>query len=126
MPLFVTFKGSGMKIPYKKLLLSKPKRDPDIEWDKMNSDVVKLYVPYKKTHVLKVLSKFVDIPDERMFRFNPLGSLVWELCDGTHTVQEIKDIIIKRSKGNEKDIEKRLFKFINKLIKNELVIVELS
>jgi hypothetical protein len=126
MPAFVAYKGSGIKIPYKKLLQSKPKRNPDVEWDKMNSDVIKLYVPYKKTAMLKLLSKFIDIPEERVFRFNPLGSIVWDLCDGTNSVQDIKDILLKRSKGNEKDIEKRLFKFINRLVKNGLVMIDSS
>ena len=123
---FITQNSSGKKIPYKKLLHARPVKNPEVEWDQLNSDVVKVYLPCKKSYVLRVLSKFIDIPDERSFRFNPLGSIVWEMCDGNNTVQDIKDSIVKRSKGNEKDVEKRLLKFINRLVKNELITLNLN
>jgi len=51
--------------------------------------------------------------------------MVWELCDGAHSVEEIKGIIMKRSKGDEKDIEKRLIRFINRLSANDLITLEI-
>lgn len=126
MPAFIAFKGTGTKIPYKKLMHARPVRNSSVEWDRMNADVIKCYMPCKKTYFMKLLGKFIDIPDERSFRFNPLGSLVWELCDGNNTVEDIKEKVLKRSKGNEKDIEKRLLKFINRLLKHDLITLELS
>jgi NAD(P)-dependent dehydrogenase (short-subunit alcohol dehydrogenase family) len=67
---------------------------------------------------------FFDIPEERSFRFNPLGAMVWDVCDGNHAVEEIKGIIMKRSKGDEKDIEKRLIRFINRLSSNDLITLD--
>ncbi len=124
MPAFVTLKGTKVKMPYKKLLQAKPKKHGDVEWDGDGSDSLKIYAKYKKTYLVKLLSRFVDIPEERSFRFNPLGAVVWELCDGTHSVEEIKGIIMKRSKGDEGDIEKRLIRFINHLSANDLITLE--
>ena len=124
MPSFITYKGSKAKIPYKRLLQAKPKKCENVESDGKETDTLKLYVPYKKSYVIKLLSRFMDIPDERTFRFNQMGSMVWDLCDGTHTVEEIKNTIMKRSKGDEKDIERRLIKFINKLSINDLITLE--
>ncbi len=125
MPAFITLKGTKAKIPYKKLLQAKPKKSDNVDWDGDGMDSLKIYAPYKKTYLGKLLSRFVDIPEERSFRFNPLGAMVWELCDGTHSVEEIKTIITKRSKGDEVDIEKRLIRFINHLSANELITLEL-
>ncbi|BAI61630.1 conserved hypothetical protein [Methanocella paludicola SANAE] len=124
MPAFVTLKGTKAKIPYKKLLQAKPKKSEAIEWDGNGSDSLRIYAKYKKNYLVKFLSRFFEIPEERSFRFNPLGAMVWELCDGTHSVEEIKGIIMKRSKGDEKDIEKRLIRFINRLTANDLIILE--
>jgi hypothetical protein len=124
MPAFVTLKGTRAKIPYKKLLQAKPKKSDSIEWDGDGSESLKLYAQYRKTYLVKLISRFVDIPEERSFRFNPLGAMVWELCDGCHSVEEIKSIIMKRSKGDEKDIEKRLLKFLNRLSANDLITLE--
>ncbi|CAJ35346.1 PqqD family protein [Methanocella arvoryzae] len=123
---FVAIKGNGAKIPYKKYMQSRPVRNDKVDWERLNSDVIKLYLPYKKTAVMKILGRFIDIPDERSFRFNPMGSMVWELCDGKNTVEEIKEIVVKRTKSSEKDVEKRLLKFINRLIKNELITLDTS
>jgi Coenzyme PQQ synthesis protein D (PqqD) len=124
MPAFVTLKGMKTKIPYKKLLQAKPKKSQDVEWDGDGSESLKIYAKYKKTYLVKLIGRFMDIPEERSYRFNPLGAMVWELCDGTHSVEEIKSLIMKRSKGDEKDIEKRLIKFINRLSANELITLE--
>lgn len=123
---FVATKGNGAKIPYKKYMQSKPVRNDKVDWEKLNSDVIKLYLPHKKTTVMKLLSRFIDIPDERSFRFNPMGSMVWELCDGNNTVEDIKETILKRTKSSDKDVEKRLSKFINRLVRNELVTLDTS
>ncbi|WP_424357399.1 PqqD family protein [Methanocella sp. MCL-LM] len=123
---FVATKGNGAKIPYKKYMQSRPVRNDKVDWEKLNSDVIKLYLPYKKTAMMKLLGRFIDIPDERSFRFNPMGSMVWELCDGNNTVEEIKEIILKRTKSSDKDVEKRLSKFINRLIRNELITLDTS
>jgi hypothetical protein len=125
MPAFITLKGTKAKIPYKKLLQAKPKRSGTVEWDGDGSESLKIYATYKKSYLVRLLSRFMDIPEERSFRFNPLGAMVWELCDGAHSVEEIKSFIMKRSKGDEKDIEKRLIKFINRLSANDLITLEI-
>lgn len=124
MPAFVTLKGSKVKIPYKKLLQARPKRSQGVEWDGGGPESLKVYAKYKKTRLVRFLSRFMDIPEERSFRFNPLGAIVWELCDGGHSVEEIKGAIMKRSKGDEKEIEKRLIRFINRLSANDLITLE--
>lgn len=125
MPAFVTLKGTKAKIPYKKLLQAKPKKSETVDWDGDGTDSVRIYAKYNKSYLVKFLSRFFEIPEERSFRFNPLGAMVWELCDGSHSVEEIKGIIMKRSKGDEKDIEKRLIRFINRLSANELITLEI-
>ena len=125
MPAFVTLKGTRAKIPYKKLLQAKPKKSENVDWDGDGTESLKIYAPYKKSYIVRFISRFMDIPDERSFRFNQMGAMVWELCDGDHSVEEIKSIIMKRSKGDEKDIEKRLIRFINRLSANDLIKLEL-
>jgi hypothetical protein len=125
MPAFVTLKGTKAKIPYKKLLQAKPKKSEAVDWDGNGTDSLRIYAKYNKSYLVKFLSRFFEIPEERSFRFNPLGAMVWELCDGSHSVEEIKGIIMKRSKGDEKDIEKRLIRFINRLSANDLITLEI-
>jgi hypothetical protein len=123
---FVTFKGNGAKVPYKRFLQARPVRNEKVEWDRTSSGSLKLYLPYKKTQLMNLMGRFIDIPDERSFKFNPIGSMVWELCDGNNTVQDIKETIVQRTRGNEKEMEKRLFKFLNRLMKNELITLDMS
>jgi len=123
---FVAFKGNGAKVPYKKFMLSRPVRNDKVEWDKTSSDAIKLYLPFTKTPLMNLLGRFIDIPEERSFKFNPMGSMVWELCDGHNTVQDIKEIIVQRTRGNAKDMEKRLLKFLNRLMRSELISLDMS
>ncbi len=113
-------------MPYKKFMQSRPVRNDKAEWDRTSPDAIKLYLPFRKTSTMSLVGRFIDIPEERSFKFNPMGSMVWELCDGQNSVQEIKDIIVQRTRGNEKDLEKRLLKFLNKLMRSELITLEMS
>jgi hypothetical protein len=122
----VAFKGNGARVPYKKFMQAKPVRNDKVECDNVSPDTIKLYLPYKKTALIKIISRFIDVPEERSFKFNPMGSMVWELCDGRNTVQDIKDIMVQRTRGNEKDMEKRLLKFLNRLIRNDLIMLEMA
>ncbi|HMK47197.1 MAG TPA: PqqD family protein [Methanocella sp.] len=121
---YISIKDNGAKIPYKKYLQARPIRNENVEWERLNSDVIKLYLPYNKSRFMRLVSRVVDIPEERSFRFNPLGSMIWEMCDGKNTVEEIKGTIAKRTKSSDKDVERRLSKFLNRLIKNELISLE--
>jgi len=73
MPAFVTLKGTKAKIPYKKLLQAKPKKSEAVEWDGNGSDSLRIYAKYKKSYLVRLLSRFFEIPEERSFRFNPLA-----------------------------------------------------
>ena len=123
---FVTFRGDGARVPYKKFMQSRPVRNEKAEVDRTGADSLKLYLPYQKTILLSLISRFIDIPEERSFRFNPMGTMVWELCDGKNTVQDIREIIVQRTRGNEKDMEKRLLKFLNRLMKDDLITLDMS
>jgi hypothetical protein len=123
---FVAFKGNGAKVPYKKFMRSRPVRNEKVEWDKTSTDSLKLYLPCNKTPLMNLIGRFIDIPDERSYKFNPMGSMVWELCDGKNSVQDIKEIIVQRTRGNEKDMEKRLLKFLNRLMRSELLTLDMS
>ncbi len=123
---FVAFKGNGAKVPYKKFMQSKPVRNEKVEWDKTSTDAIKLYLPCAKTPFMNLIGRFIDIPDERSYKFNPMGSMVWELCDGKNSVQDIKETIVQRTRGNEKDMEKRLLKFLNRLMRSELLSLDMS
>ena len=121
---YISIKDNGAKIPYKKYLQARPIRNENVEWERLNSDVIKLYMPYKKSPLMKIVSRVVDIPEERSFRFNPMGSMIWEMCDGKNTVEDIKGLVARRTKSSDKDVEKRLSRFLNKLIRSELISLE--
>jgi len=43
-----------------------------------------------------------------------LGSMIWKQCDGTKTVKQILEVIVKEF-PDEKDIDQRLFLFLQQL-----------
>lgn len=53
--------------------MNAPKRNPQVAWQKVDGLIV-----------------MVELNEKRLFhKMNPVGSLIWELCDGDHNTDSI-------------------------------------
>ena len=71
-------------------------------------------VPKFKSNLGKSFCKLIK--KENMFTANMdrLGSLVWKNCNGKNTVKQILEIV-KKEFPEEKDVDQRLFSFIQQI-----------
>ena len=96
------------------MLQYKPKR-LDFEWTTNKDNLVQITVPKFQRNIGKTLCKVIKKDDTFTANMDKLGSLVWKNADGNHTVKEILDIL-KKEFPKEKNIDNRLFLFIQQMI----------
>ena len=89
-------------------------RRADFEWSTNVEGLVEIKVPKFESNFGKSFCKVIR--KENMFTANmdKLGSLVWKNCDGKNTVKQILKIV-KKEFPEEKNIDQRLFSFIQQM-----------
>lgn len=94
-------------------LLYKPKR-LDFEWYVNAKGFVEIKVSKFGSRLGKSFCKIIKKENIFTAHMDEIGSAVWKNCDGEHTVKQILDEI-KRNFPNEKNIDQRLFLFIQQM-----------
>ncbi len=56
-----------------------------------------------------------------LVKLNPTAELIWQLFDGGHSVAAIMDILKNEFEVDAKALEKDLRRFLNELIKREMI-----
>ena len=90
-----------------------PKRN-DFEWYTNEEDLVRIKVPKFKSNFGKSFCNIIKKENTFTANLDKLGSLIWENCDGKNTVKQILKIV-KKEFPNEKNIDQRLFFFIQQM-----------
>lgn len=108
---------------HSQLLRLKPVRDESVAWEVGEDGLVK--IESKRIGLLKrLLSVLLRFKAKRRIELDELGSVVWLMCDGQHTIGEIAQELVKRYKLERRDAEVSLITFIQQLIKRRLITVK--
>ncbi|MDR3709785.1 MAG: PqqD family protein [Capsulimonadaceae bacterium] len=120
----IPFFGSGKRPRPQQVLVLRPIRNPRVKWERSAETglvvVTLAHHPYKRWD--KLIGKIFQIPTERRIEMtDELSSLVWELCDGAHTVASIANQIAKEYKLTQRQAEVSVLAFLNTLQGKRLV-----
>lgn len=95
------------------MLALRPKR-ADFKWNVNNDGLVEISVPKFHSKAGVFLCKAIKKQNIFVAHMDKLGSLVWQQCDGLQTVDQIL-LKLEKEFANEKDIDIRLFYFIQQM-----------
>jgi len=86
----------------------------DFPWSTTAEGLVIITVPKFTGSIGQSFCKVLKRKNTFDANLDALGSAIWKQCDGTKRVREILDIITKEF-PNEKNIDQRLFLFLQQL-----------
>ncbi len=108
-------------IPKDVFLKSKPLRNPYVKWERYPSGEIAILIERKETKFTKLLSKITHVPKYKKLVLDRIGSKVWELCDGEHTVEDIVNFLCEEYKLNRREAEVSLTVYLQNLMKRGLI-----
>lgn len=122
-------KKKGPAIPRGEFLKMKPVRNPGLKWEKNEEGDFTLFIPMQqrqqapkgKKRRKGLLSKLAPAPTEKKIQLDRVGSIVWDLCDGERTMEDIVDHLHKEYKLLPSEAEVSLNAYFNQLSKRGLV-----
>ncbi|HDD63669.1 MAG TPA: PqqD family protein [Thermoprotei archaeon] len=97
------------------LLMSKPVRNPTITWEKYPSGEIAVKVKIVKK------GKRRDKVYEKKYLLDEVGSFVWNMCDGKHTVNDIISALMEKYKLHRREAEASLLQYLNMLSQRMLI-----
>ncbi len=113
------------EIPRSEFLKMKPVRNPMLKWEKNERGNVVITIPLQRPEEAKkrrsILSSIAQPPRERRIELDTIGSIVWELCDGERTVENIAKYLNEKYKLLLVEAETSLNAYFNQLSQRGLL-----
>lgn len=103
------------------LLRLRPIRNPAIAWQENDQGEAELTIPYRKDRWAKVVAVLIHLPEARKVALDEVGTLVWRLCDGEHTVDSIIRGMVKEYKMNRAEVEASVAKYLHMLAERRFI-----
>jgi hypothetical protein len=119
--------GIGRHLPFLKIrppeidrqaaMTLRPGRNSLLAWEKRESGETVLTVPQnqKVRPLTRRLAKWLNAPNERYVELDEVGGFVWDLCDGSHTIDSIVQKTSRHYKMNRREAEVSVTMFLQML-----------
>ncbi|MCX6362241.1 MAG: PqqD family protein [Armatimonadetes bacterium] len=99
----------------------RPVRNSAIEWECDEQGEALLKVPYRKDKLGRALSFLVHLPEAKAVQLDEVGTFVWHLCDGEHTLEAIVKDMSSKYKMNRREAEMSVTTFLQMLSERRFV-----
>lgn len=101
----------------------RPVRNSQLTWEKQDGGEVLLTVPQRQDvgWLTRTLARWLKAPLERHVELDAVGGFVWELCDGTLTVESVVQKAARQFKMNRREAEVSVTTFLQMLHERNFV-----
>ena len=103
-----------------------PIRNPVVVWEKgedKNAGLALLRIPRKPGKFADWTAKMMRLPEYRKLELDEIGTDVWELCDGQHSIEQVTIAIVTKYKLNRRQSEASVLAFLKMMAERKLVAV---
>lgn len=98
-----------------------PVRNPALKTYFSEDGLVTFELPRRKDWMGKLLGFLFSVPESKPVQLDEVGTFVWNLCDGDHTVGEIVAALTAEYKLNRREAEVSLTQYLQQLAKRGII-----
>lgn len=98
-----------------------PVRNPALAARTDDDGLVSVDLPRRKDWVGGMLSFLFFVPDSKPVQLDEVGTFVWNLCDGEHTVNDIAAALAREYQLNRREVEVSLTQYLQTLGKRGMI-----
>lgn len=113
------------KIPRSRALASRPIINPSLQWTRADDGEVVITLPRRTEWWAKLLSILFVVPKQKDIALDEIGSTVWDMMDGTHTVGEIAESLARKYGLRPREAEVALFEYLKTLARRRIIALEI-
>lgn len=118
--------GNRPKVSRAQMLGAIPVRNGTVEWaretrDESHPNVALLRIPRRADKFGNTVAKLFRLPEHRRLELDEIGSDVWEMCDGTVSVDALTRAICTKYHLNRRQAEASVTAYLKMLAERRLV-----
>lgn len=118
--------GNRPKVTRAQMLGAIPVRNATVEWaretrDESRPNVALLRIPRRADKYGNAIAKLFKLPAFRRLELDEIGSDVWEMCDGTISVDALTRAICTKYRLNRRQAEASVAAYLKMLAERRLV-----
>jgi len=115
-------KRAGQRsITREQALGARPVRNPELGVDRNDAGEVELKRPRRRTWWVNLLAKVGTVPEYQTLTLDKVGSAVWDLCDGEHTVRELIEQLAEEHQLSRKEAEVSMVTYLRQLAQRGII-----
>ena len=119
-------RGKVTPLSREQALKARPTQNPNITVHETDEGLIRLTAPTKPRMGSKWLAWLLVTPQTRNFALDEIGSDVWRLFDGEHSVKHVAVEIARRYKVNRREAEQSAIQYMRLLMQRGLVLMEID
>lgn len=100
-----------------------PVHNPQLQWELDEDGMVTANLLRRQDLKGRLLSSFLMVPNSRELKLDAVGTFVWNLCDGEHTVNDLVRAMCDQYKLSRREVEVSLTEFLRMLGKRGMIAV---
>ena len=108
-------RNPAAQITREQAMAARPLRNPSIETTRDENGEVSLKIPRRKTWFVNLVAKLGSMAEFRIVTLDKVGTGVWDLCDGEHTVKDLVAKVAEDHKLSRKEAEVSLVTYLRQL-----------
>lgn len=112
---------SEPSITRRQALSAYPVRNPDVTWRELESNEVVVTVKRPSKATWRIISWLFYVPESRDISLDEVGSFIWQLCDGEHSVADLVEALVKEYKLGKRESEVSLTTYLRDIGKRGLI-----
>ena len=101
----------------------RPLRNPQLEWHCNDDGFVVATLTRRAGLRGKMISFFLAVPETRPVVLDEVGTFVWHLCDGEHSVEQIAAELSREYKLSHREVEVSLNEYLKMLGRRGMIAV---
>ncbi len=101
----------------------RPLRNPHLEWEHNEEGNVVATLTRRVGLRGKILTFFLSVPEARPVVLDEVGSFVWDMCDGEHSVEDITEALCSKHNLSRREVEISLNEYMRILGKRGMIVI---
>ena len=102
-------------------LAARPVRNPEVSYMQQENGEIAITLRRRDDLLTRLLSLLFVVSKEKQIVLDGVGSDVWELCDGEHTVEDLIERIASKYKLERREAEVSLTNYLRQLGRRRLI-----
>ncbi len=118
-------KMQAMALTRSQAMSARPIRNPSLAWHEDEEGHVVVVLPRRKDFVGKLLAWLFMVPESRPVSLDEIGTKVWHMCDGEHSVHDIAKTLADEYRLTMREAEVSLAEFLRRLGRRGMIALAL-